>query len=224
MKIAVFSESSADEAAIRILVEGLLSQQAAELADLPALRTRGWPSVRQVLPTVIKALHYQTDAEALVVVVDSDLSPIHHSEHDEAGKALLKCRLCQLREVIQKTQTQLRPVANRPRLRVALGLAVPCLEAWFRYGLDAQVTEAAWLQAQPSGKYPFDGRRLKEAVYGTDRPSLELETTRMCEEARRWSRSLLNLKSGSPMASAPWHARYEAGSRAVGRCRNKKVR
>jgi hypothetical protein len=84
MKVVVLSESSADEAAIRILVNGILGRETEDVSSLP-LRSRGWPSVIKVLPTVIKFLHYQTDAEALVVIADSDDSPIHRSSHEQAG-------------------------------------------------------------------------------------------------------------------------------------------
>jgi len=82
MKIAVLGESPEDEAAIKILVDGVLGYET-QLVDLPPLRTRGW-TVINLLPAIIKKLHYQTDAEALVVVWDSDDSPVHQSSHDEA--------------------------------------------------------------------------------------------------------------------------------------------
>jgi hypothetical protein len=55
MKVAVLSESPADEAAIRIMVDRLLGQETHPVA-LPPLRSRGWPSVREILPSVYKAL------------------------------------------------------------------------------------------------------------------------------------------------------------------------
>jgi hypothetical protein len=57
MKVAVFSESSTDEAGIGILTQAVLGRPV-ERADLPALRPRGWPAVRRVLPVVMKSLHY----------------------------------------------------------------------------------------------------------------------------------------------------------------------
>jgi hypothetical protein len=197
MRLAVFSESPADEAAIRILTDGLLGRPT-EAADLPALRTRGWPSVRQVLPAVMMNLHYGFYADALVVLVDSDLSPVHLPEHDPPENAPEKCRLCQLRKVVSATLPKLRPVKNRQPLRVALGLAVPSLEAWFRCGHDAHVTEAAWLLALHSQQFPYDVRRLKTEVYGTHRPSLLLETERMTQEATRLAQDLSALEKWFP--------------------------
>jgi hypothetical protein len=203
MKVAVFSESSADEAGIGILAQALLGH-ALERADLPSLRTRGWPSVRQVLPAVLMALHYQTDAQGLVVIVDSDLSPVHLPDHDTAAAAAQGCRLCQLQQVVATTRSKLRPVPNRAPLRVALGLAVPSLEAWWRCGIDAHVTEAAWLVALQSRRFPYDVNRLKVAVYGTDRPGLDLETVRMTEEATRVALDLARLETGFPNGFGPF--------------------
>lgn len=188
MKIAVLSESPADEAAIRILVEGLIDSQT-ESIDLN-LRTRpgGWPMVRNVLPEVLRTLHYQTDAEALVVVVDSNHSPIHQPSHDPSGQSDPKCRICQLRDTV--SGITLRSRSGLPPIKTAFGLAVPAIEAWYRCGNDPHVTESAWVQALQSGSYPYTKNRLKEDVYGTDRPSLRLETNRAIEEAQRVSRDL----------------------------------
>jgi hypothetical protein len=197
MKVAVYSESSADEAALRILAGAALGQTA-EPIDHPDLRSRGWPFVWKALPNVIKALYYRTDADVLLVVVDADLSPVHLPEHDEPDKAVEKCRLCQLRKTALKGLGQVRARQGRPPLRVALGLAVPCIEAWFRCGLDPHVTEAAWLQVLQSKKSPEDVKRLKRAVYGTDRPGLELETARMADEAQRLAKDLSLLETWFP--------------------------
>jgi hypothetical protein len=142
MKIAVFSESPADEVAIRILVGGILGRQT-QVVTLPSLRTRGVSAVFELLPTVLKHLHYRTDAEALVTVVDSDDSPAHLDLHEQPSGTDEKCRLCSLRQIIQKVQGELSPVIGRPLIRTAVGLAVPAMEAWYQYGVDPHVTEAA---------------------------------------------------------------------------------
>jgi len=188
MKVAILSESSADEAAIRILVDGILSRQTRPIAISP--QTRGLSSVFKVLPPVFKHLHYHTDTEAFVVVVDSDRSPVHQNAHEQPGGANEQCRLCQLRGVVAQVQGQLRPVPGRPPIKTAIGLAVPEIEAWYRCGLDPHVTEAAWIQALQSRIYPYTKNSLKRDVYGAERPSLELETQRAVEEARRLVRNL----------------------------------
>jgi hypothetical protein len=79
VKLGILSESPADEAAVRILVEGLLGARVQP--TYPPLRARGWPHVVQILPAVLRHLQLQTDAEGLVVVVDSDDTPLHDGNH-----------------------------------------------------------------------------------------------------------------------------------------------
>lgn len=189
MKVAVLSESPADEAAVRILVQTILGTETQPIGP-PPLRTRGWPSVRQVLPSVLKHLHYRTEAEALVLVVDSNHSPPHQAAHDQPGGANDECRLCQLRRVVDQTRRQLTPVPNRPVIKAAVGLGIPAIEAWFRVGIDGRVTEANWAVGLQSGIHAYSRHDLKQAVYGTVRPSLELETRRALEEANRIAQSL----------------------------------
>src|SRR5262245_38272334 len=174
MKIAVLSESSADESGIRILVDGIRHEQSEITPELP-LRSRGWPSVERVLPVVLKHLHYHTDADSLVVVVDSDDSPIHTDLHEKSG-ADPNCRLCRLRAVIELERSRLRPITNRVPLKCAIGLAVPAIEAWYRCGLDPHVNEATWGRHLGQESITYTRRSLKQAVYGTDRPTIEVAT------------------------------------------------
>ncbi len=194
MKVAVLSESPADEAAVRILVDGVLGRQTRTIA-LPQLRTRGWPAVFRDLPSVLMHLHYRTDAEALIVVVDSDHSPVHRNEHEQPGRVDEKCRLCKLREAVARVQGQLRPRSGRPQLKIALGVAVPTIEAWYRCGLDPHVSEAAWILGLQSGSYPYTKLHLKKDVYGMEQPLLRLETRRATEEAQRLIQNLAILES-----------------------------
>ncbi len=182
MKLAVFSESSADESAIRIIVEAILGVQTETIA-LPSLRTRGWPSVRNVLPSVLKHLHYHTDAEACVIVVDSDDSSVHQDSH-ELNDADEECRVCQLNTSVNQTLKQVSSVSGQMPLKTAIGLAVPAIEAWYRCGIDPHITEAMLIQKQGSPIRELKNK-LKRDAYGTDRPSLELETRRAIEEATR---------------------------------------
>lgn len=99
----MLSESAADDAAVRVLAEAILGQSLQ--AVLPAgLRTRGgWPAVLQILPTILKHLHYRTDAEGLVVVVDSDKSPLHRLPVEPLEARGCECRRCQLRQAALRT-------------------------------------------------------------------------------------------------------------------------
>ena len=197
MKVAILSESPADEAAIRILVDGILGGQT-QSADMPPIRARGVSGVFTILPTVLKHLHYRTDADALVIVVDSDRTPVHKPEHEQEGGADENCRLCKIRQMVGPVLTQLRPVPGRPQIKVAVGMAVPAVEAWYRCGLDPHVTEAAWIAGLPSGPFPYTTRSLKEDVYEMSRPSLDQETRRATEEARRLVQELPLLEQCFP--------------------------
>jgi hypothetical protein len=183
MKVAILSESSADEAALRVLVDHLLG--VATEAVIPRLRDRGWPAVRTVLPVVIKHLYYQTDAVGLVVVADSNHTPPHHAGHEQDGAAVGKCRLCELRGVVVRVRRELRQLDYRDPLHVAIGIAAPAIEGWLINGTDHRVTEAAWARGLRDRHDPYTKPELKKAVYGTERPSLELETRRAVEEATR---------------------------------------
>lgn len=198
MKLAVFSESSADEAAIRILADALLDCETVP-PDMPRLRARGWPSVLQLLPAVVKHLHYRTDADGLIVVADSNRSPVHHGPADQECSAAGKCRLCLLRKAMVQTQAQLRPVAARSLLKVAVGLAIPTIEAWYLCGVESGISENAWRQGLDSGPLPYTNNRLKQKVYGTDRPSIELETEKAREAAQRLTGDLGRLERQFPI-------------------------
>lgn len=194
MIIATLSESPADEAAVSILTVALL-QSEVTIVSGPELTTRGWPSVRAVLPAVLKHLHYHTDAEALIVVVDSNHSPLHEPTEDPASP----CRLCDIRQIAARTLQQVRPVQNRNPLKFAAGLAVPAVEAWYLSGLDPHVSEAEWSRGLREKRFPYTKLQLKEKVYGTDRPDLKLETRRAIEEAKRLAQDLASLRTFFPL-------------------------
>ena len=107
MKVAILSESEADEAAIRVLVEGLLKRQIEPPTHMLPIRARGYGAVFKVLPTILKHLHFRTDAEGLVVVLDSDRTPVHQRAHDQPGNTDEKCRLCRLKMIATQVLSQL---------------------------------------------------------------------------------------------------------------------
>jgi hypothetical protein len=198
MRVAILSESEDDEEAVHILIDGILGSST-QLVAHPHLRARGWPSIRNILSSVLKYLHYQTDAEALVVVVDSDDSLVHQPSHNPLNTAFQECRLCQLHAIVTHTQEHLRPRVTPLRtIKVTVELVVPTIEAWYRYGLDPHVTEAAWVQAQHQRQYPYTRSALKVAVYNTERPSRTLKSRRATEEARRLVQNLQGLKECFP--------------------------
>ena len=183
MKIAVVSESPADEAAIKILIDAIVGQET-ELVSL-RLRPGGWPHVLQLLPPIIKALHYTTDADGFAVVVDSDNSPVHDDDHEENGDSSSECRLCLLRNCIQATLLGLSPVVTRQALNTAAGVAVPAIEAWYQCGIDLHVNEARWIGRLSGERINFTKESLKIAVYGSNQPSLQAETSAAVAAAKR---------------------------------------
>lgn len=196
MKLAILSESPADEAALRVLVEGVIGEPV-QLVQA-SLRARGWPSVAQVMPAIIRHLHFNTDAVGLAVVVDADDSVIHTEVHEAPGYFHPHCRLCQLRAVFRQTVKKLPPARGRTRLLRGVGVAVPAIEGWYLCGRDADVTEAAWLTGQAEGKAPYTRQELKFRVYGTERPSLPHEIDCALVEARRHARDTRRLENDFP--------------------------
>ena len=200
MKLAILSESPGDEAALRVLVEYVLGASFSLVA--PNLRARGWPSVEQVLPPILRHLHFNTEADGLVVVVDSDDSPVHTAEHEAPNFHHPLCRICRLRAVFRRTIKNLPPAKNRstgqPRVLRAVGVAVPAIEAWLLCGRESAVTEQAWLAGQASGVQPYSRKDLKWRVYGTDRPTLPWEIKRAVEEVTRHRGDVRRLENDFP--------------------------
>lgn len=192
MKLAILSESAADEAGVRILVEAIVGGKTESVAGPSLEARRGWPAVLDVLPAVIKSAHYHSDAVGLVVVADANGSPFHQVDHDEVDEPLEGCRLCQLRSRCRETLVKLGSVGHRAHpVNVAIGLASPAIEAWYRCGRDPRASEAAWSRDLNAGVHARDRiTALKREVYGTDRPSLRLETECAVREARRLAQNI----------------------------------
>lgn len=196
MKVALLSESPADETAVRVLVESALGHPIAQVH--PGLRARGWPNVAQVLPPVLRHLHFNTDAAGLVVVVDTDDSVVHTAAHEAPGYFHPQCRLCQLRAAYRQTVKRLPPARGRKRVLRCIGVAVPAIEAWYLCGRDEQVTEATWLRGQERGRAPYTRAELKVRVYGTDRPSLPHTIACALREVQRHRRDTRRLEADFP--------------------------
>ncbi len=142
MKVAILSVSLVDKVAVHILVEKLLGIKTASVQH-EGLHARGWPSVRSVFPTVIKQLHYRSDAAGLVLVVDSNNSPIHEQAHELSHCHSPKCRLSELRKTRDDVSAQLKPRVVLPKLKIATAVAVLTIEARLVYGIEPDVNETA---------------------------------------------------------------------------------
>lgn len=183
MKVALLSESPADETALRVLVAAALGTAPQFVS--PGYRARGWPNVAQLMPAVLRHLHFNTDADALVVVADADDSVVHTARHDAPEYFHPHCRMCQLRAVYRQTMKKVPPAHGRDRVLRVVGIAVPAIEAWYLCGRADDVTEAAWIEGQERGRLPYTRAELKERVYGTDRPSLPHEIACALREVQR---------------------------------------
>lgn len=197
MKVAILSESQTDEEAIRVLVSGILGRQTQPVEYFQP-RSRGWPSILDVLPTVLMHLYYRTDAEALVVVADSDDSPVHAVSHEQPDGVEKDCRLCKLRHAVVQTQQKLSPVAGRQKIKTAVGLAVPAIEAWYLCGRDPQVSESAWQRGIQSRPGSFARKQLKQAVYGSEFLPEGQARRRAIEESQRLANDLTLLQTLFP--------------------------
>jgi hypothetical protein len=70
-------------------------------------------------------------------------------------------------------------------MKIAIGLAVPAMEAWYLAGVDPHVNENTWSRKLLGEQITYTKPSLKQSVYGTVSPSIGLETTRACEAANR---------------------------------------
>jgi hypothetical protein len=201
MKVAILSESSADEAAIRIWVDAILGfKTTTVILDKRIRLHRGWPGVREDLSFVVRHLHYHTDADVLVVVVDSDSSLPHDQSH---LSAMANCRLCELRGKIRQIQSILKAVPGLRSMRVAIGLAVPAIEAWLQCDRDTHISETTWKQILARRSKRYSKQILKSNLYGTDRPTLNRETEVMVERAIALAANLRLLESRFPGGFLP---------------------
>ena len=162
MKVALLSESPADEAALRVLVEAVLAEPVALVQ--PGLRARGWPNVAQVLPAILRHLHFNTDADGLVVVVDADDTRRAHGGARGAGLFSSAVPAVPAARASSGRRRSGFPAQHgRDRVLRAVGLAVPAIEAWYLCGQDPQVTELAWLEGQARGVAALHATRAQVA-------------------------------------------------------------
>ena len=96
-------------------------------------------------------------------------------------------------------QRQVRPRTSLPPLKIALGLAVPAIEAWLLCDVDSHVTEAAWMNGlkDSPGRMPYTKGSLKRQLYGTSHPSLPIETEVMKTAASVFPKTCLHSKDYS---------------------------
>jgi len=186
MKVGILSESTADEAAVRILAEAVLGRP---LETVPIrFRTRGWTAVLSTLPTAFKTLHWQLDTDGLIVVLDSDDTPVHVAAHEADGFQDADCRYCRIHRLFMKLGTSITPRAQPP-LKFAIGLAVPAIEAWYRCGLDVHCTEAHFAR-EATTRLASLRRELKRDCYGTFPAAQAVMKQKAIEHATRLAKDI----------------------------------
>jgi hypothetical protein len=142
MKIGFYSESPADQAALAVFTEGILGEPPEPISM--NLEGHGVMGVLSGLDGVVRGVHYNSDADGLVVVIDCDDTDLHEPEHDTPGSEGQHCRFCEARKIVARARKQLKPRKGMPPLKVAIGLTVPAIEAWYLVGKNHLVGEAAW--------------------------------------------------------------------------------
>ncbi|MBI2298721.1 MAG: hypothetical protein HYU66_07195 [Armatimonadetes bacterium] len=194
MRLAVLSESIADEAALRAMVGAVLGA-GIDWANHPyRLPSRGWHAVVDNLKPMAVAMHYRTNADGLVVVADADLPAVPHG----ASRSSRIPRLEQLRQLREAVCKQLRPRRGRAPMRIMVGVAVPAIEAWYLCGRDGRATEAAFLQGHWDEQGSELRAELKRLTYGTTTPSLAEETAQATADAERLARNIARLEGAFP--------------------------
>jgi hypothetical protein len=106
------------------------------------------------------------------------------------------CRLQQMRNAVEPMLADLDGRSLRRPLNMAIGLAVPAIEAWLRCGEDPHVNEAAWRNAMRSGQYPYTRQSLKRDAYQSTR---HVDVRKAIEQTRRVAQDVALLESHFPI-------------------------
>src|SRR4051812_31690428 len=104
MKIGYYCESPADAAAMAVFTEGILGERPDPInLDLASHSVPGFFSA---LDGVFRGVHYLSDADGLVIVVDCDNTLVHDLSHDPSTENPGTCRLCQIRRIVDRARAQ----------------------------------------------------------------------------------------------------------------------
>lgn len=166
MKLAVVGESDFDRRTVRRLLTAIRGCN----VDFISLRERptGVAAVVRNLEKSLFESYARPDLDGLVVVVDSDRTEPHHEAEHREPTARKNCRLCELRAQVDSVMPRLCFRQDHRPFRVALGLAVPSIEAWLAWASDdplgRQVNEAAWRNGLKADQLPYEVSELKRLV------------------------------------------------------------
>jgi hypothetical protein len=197
MKIGFYCESPADQAAMAVFAEGILGEPPEPIST--PLEGQSMPRFLHALDGVFRGIYFNSDAEGLIIVCDADNTGLHDPDREAPAGCGQHCRYCRCHKIIAAVRQQLKPRPRGQELKVAIGLAVPTIEAWYLVGKNHQVGEAQWaVGLQQGGQIPFTSPQLKTMVYKTARPPIELETERAVAEARRIIQDVSAIETAFP--------------------------
>lgn len=175
MRIAIHAEGPDDYVVLEEFVRHFLPN--AQFVAPPIMGT-GRESVFRNLNRTLLALAGRGSADLLVVCVDSDLEPLHAAGQTCSNE---RCPFCRL-------DHRARQVASEhPHMRfpdVAIGVAVPAIEAWLLFGRRSECTEAGWAQ-QGKRRTEETKRELKRILHGPGPVPSKTKHATLRLEARR---------------------------------------
>lgn len=171
LRVAVLAESGTDDAVAYEIVAHV-RRVVVEPVAVPSIRTRGWPAVLRQLPTVVRTVYYQSDADALVILADTDATVPHDPATHTPEFPHPDCRWCALHTALARALAGVGPRPVQGPLRTAVGAPAPAVEAWLLAGDPVHASEAAWLQRGASAAAASEAykRQLKQAAYGPGPP------------------------------------------------------
>lgn len=199
MKVVTLSESENDEEAILVLARASTIAPL-ELAPGPALKARGVKTLLQFVPGAIRYC-LRIDADGLIVVADSDHTEVHSADHGRDQRKA-HCRLCNIHAAIDAQLEELKHTLRYRPVEHAAGIAVPAIEAWALYGVDALASEAAWAVERGAGRHLHIKVSFKQAVFG-DRVGLGVRRSRLVEAMERVSGDIEGLIAAFPNGCGP---------------------
>ena len=206
MRVAVICESSVDEEIIRALIDAILGDSTSRV--LPRYQVKGWPHVITDLPNLLPGILLDPTIDALSIIADSNGSAPpgsgRESPESKPSKADRMRRLVETVEGILKVESGRASV--RP-LRIAIGIAVPAIEAWCLPD-DETVSESSWLSFLETNPEPFAvsarTRELKRRVYGKVHGNVETRTPQAIKLAARIAKRVDTLERKFPGGFGPF--------------------
>ena len=115
---------------------------------------------------------------------------------EDGKKTFGNCRYCELRKVVKSALENLNPTQGKENFKVAIGVAVPAIEAWLLCGVNPHATEANWITKQKEKDFSTynDRKCLKAELYGSEITSSKVRIERSTESAERLAENIEQLE------------------------------